>query len=123
MPVTTVTFAQSFILIALGAWAYLSSETPSVTALIPVFIGSIIAVLSFLLMKNDNSKKLTWSLVSFNILTVLIMCVPLIRNFVKDDVSIMAVSRVSIMIAVSVFALVILFGHLKRIKQDLNVTE
>ena len=117
MPITMITFIQSSIMILLGAWAYLGSDTPSVTALIPVFIGVIIAFFSFLLMRNIHSKIITWVLLTLNVLTVLIMCVPLMRNFVKDDVSIMAVTRVSTMIVVSIITLIALFGHLKKIKQ------
>lgn len=41
-----ISFLNAIVLIILGGWAYLTSETPSVTALIPVFAGIILIALT-----------------------------------------------------------------------------
>jgi hypothetical protein len=41
-----INFLNAIVLIVLGAWAYLTSETPSVTALIPVFAGIILLAIT-----------------------------------------------------------------------------
>ncbi|NQX84410.1 MAG: hypothetical protein HRT67_00550 [Flavobacteriaceae bacterium] len=39
-------FINAIILISLGLWAYFSSESPSVTSLIPVFVGVVLLLIS-----------------------------------------------------------------------------
>ena len=41
-----INFLNALVLVILGSWAYFSSETPSVTALIPVFTGLVLLAIT-----------------------------------------------------------------------------
>src|SRR5690554_7757091 len=46
MKVYWISFVNAILLMVLGAWAYLVSDTPSLTALIPVFAGVLLLALN-----------------------------------------------------------------------------
>ena len=108
MLTTQIVFAQSIILIAMGAWGYFSSESPSVTALIPVFIGLIVA--GFGLKVADN-KTIAYILIGIGILTVVALAMPLRGSI--DRGNMMAVVRISIMILATGTSIFFLFKNLK----------
>ena len=101
-----ISITSSLILIAMSAWGYLSSETPSVTALIPLFFG-VILLLCFPGIKKEN-KIVAHIAVTLTLLVFLALFMPLKGAFGREDNG--AVLRISLMIAGSAFSL---FGFIK----------
>ena len=97
MTLGRVSLIHSIILIAMGSWAYLSSETPSVTALIPVFIGAIILALSF-----KEGKYIDYVIFALTIIILLGLAMPLKAAIGRDDM--MAMGRVGVMILATLWS-------------------
>lgn len=91
------------VLIILGLWGYLGSETPSPTALIPVGFGVIFA-LATPPFKKEN-KVVAHIIVLFTLLIIIALFMPLRGALGRGDT--IAAVRVGIMIATSVVAMVI----------------
>lgn len=91
------------VLIILGLWGYLASETPSPTALIPVGFGVIFA-LATPPFKKEN-KVVAHIIVLLTLLIIIALFMPLRGALGRGDT--MAAARVGIMIATSVVAMVI----------------
>ena len=89
-------------LITLSLWGYLSSETPSLTALIPTGIGIVILILNKGV-KNEN-KIIAHVAVTLTLLIILGLIMPLLGSFQRSDTA--ATIRVILMIATSVIAMV-----------------
>jgi hypothetical protein len=93
------------VLVVFGLWAYLNvaAESRSMTILIPVFFGVALALLvpSF---KKEN-KVIAHLVVGLTLLISLALIVPLIGSIGREDI--VAVFRVGVMMAASVFALVV----------------
>jgi hypothetical protein len=103
MKVYKVSLVNALLLMGLGIWAYVASDTPSVTALIPVFFGILILALNPGLKKE---KKLPSHLVF--ILTVLVtigLYMPLSAALGRDDMA--ALTRVAIMMLSSIVAIIV----------------
>lgn len=96
------TILNGLVLVALSLYGYLSSDTPSVTALIPAFFG-LIFVISYPMMKKDN-KVVAHIVVLLTVLLIIALFKPLTGALGRDDQ--MAVIRVGIMLALSVVALI-----------------
>ncbi len=94
--------ALAILLIAISAWGYLSSETPSMTALIPGFFGIIFLALSGPFKKEN--KVVAHIIVVLTLLLVISLFMPLRGAIGRSDS--MATARVGIMLAAGVFALV-----------------
>jgi hypothetical protein len=93
---------NAVILIGFGLWAYLGSETPSKTALIPVVFG---AVLLFLYKGVKKENKIVAHIAV--LLTLLILgglVKPLMASIGRGDC--LAIMRVSVMIVSTIIALV-----------------
>jgi hypothetical protein len=93
---------NSIILIVLSSWGYFSSETPSITALIPTFIGIILLVCTPGLIKENKVIAHIAVLLTFVILLGLIK--PLLGALGRADIA--AVIRVSIMIFTTLIAMI-----------------
>ncbi len=93
---------NAILLIALGAWGYFSSPSPSLTALLPVAFGTIIIVLNPGLKKENKAIAHVVVLLTFIILLGLFM--PLKGALSREDAY--AVARVSIMLAATLWAMV-----------------
>lgn len=89
-------------LVALGAWGYFGSETPSPTALIPVFGGAILLAL------NGGVKKENKVIAHIAVVLTLILLIGLVKPFMgamgREDS--LAMVRVGIMLLTSVLAMV-----------------
>ncbi|WP_108868790.1 hypothetical protein [Aquimarina aquimarini] len=91
---------NALVLISLGAWSYFSSESPSITALIPVIIGVI------LLFLNKGIKKENKVIAHIAVLLTLVILIGLYKPFMGaiHRESTIGVVRVSIMILFTLIA-------------------
>ena len=90
------------VLIIMGLWGYLSSETPSTTALIPVIFGGIF-LLATPPFKKEN-KIVAHIIVLLTFLLIIALVMPLKGAIGRGDT--MAIVRVGLMLATSLFAFV-----------------
>jgi len=93
---------NAILLIILGLWGYFGSETPSVTALIPVFAGVILIFLNSGLKKEN--KIIAHIAVIITLLVLGGLVKPLLGAFGRDDTA--AIIRVVIMILSTLVALI-----------------
>lgn len=93
---------NSISLIVMSLWGYLTSESPSVTALIPTVIGLI------LLLCYSGVKKENKIIAHVAVLLTLIILVALIKPLTGaiDRADNLAIARVLIMIFTTIFAMV-----------------
>jgi hypothetical protein len=96
-------FINALLLILLGCWGYFGSNTPSVTALIPVFAGIVLLILTPFF-KNGN-RLAAHVAVGLTFLLLIALFKPLTGAIERSSFS--SVTRVCIMIASTLFALVI----------------
>tara|TARA_Y100000385_G_C12812515_1_gene516711 strand:+ start:252 stop:608 length:357 start_codon:yes stop_codon:yes gene_type:complete len=101
-----ISLLNSLILITISGWGYLSSETPSVTALIPLFFG-LILLLCYQGVKKEN-KIIAHIAVTLTLLIFLALFMPLKNAFILGKNG--AVLRLSLMIIASGISL---FGFIK----------
>jgi len=93
---------NALVLIVLSSWGYFSSETPSVTALIPTFIG--ILLLIFTPGVKKENKVIAHIAVLLTVVVFAGLIKPLLGALERTDTA--ATTRVSIMIFSSAFALI-----------------
>jgi len=93
---------NALFLIGLGMWGYLGSETPSVTALIPVFAGILLLLLNRGL-KNEN-KTVAHGVVLLTLLVLIGLIKPLTGSIHRNDT--VALIRVLVMMIFSIVAIV-----------------
>ena len=115
MSISFIIIAQSLILIFMGGWAYLSSDTPSITALIPVFIGGVIGSMAF---KVGLSKVINYVVLAINALTILALIMPLRGALMRGDM--IAVGRVGVMLCITIIAVFYLLKVVKSQKEASN---
>lgn len=94
--------ANALLLIAFGLWAYFGSETPSVTALIPVFFGVVIIALNGGLRKEN--KVVAHIVVILTVLVLGGLIKPLAGAIGRGDS--LALFRVFVMIISTLWALI-----------------
>lgn len=102
MKAHTASLINALVLIGFGLWAYLGSETPSATALIPVVFGVVILSL-YKGVKKEN-KIVAHIAVLLTLLILGGLVKPLSAAFGRDDG--LAIMRVSVMMVSTVVALV-----------------
>jgi protein-S-isoprenylcysteine O-methyltransferase Ste14 len=102
MKVYQISLVNAIVLIGLGIWAYMVSDTPSVTALIPVFLGTIILVLNPGV-KNEK-KGPSHVVVILTLLVTIGLVMPLTAAIGRDDMP--AMIRVVVMMLSSILAIV-----------------
>ena len=107
---------NSLALIAIGSWAYFSSETPSVTALIPVIAGVILLLITpgF----KRGSRVLAHLAVVLTFLILIGLIKPLTGAIGRSDS--LGIARVSLMIITSILAIVVFiksFMHARRVSE------
>ena len=102
MKAHTASLINALILIIFGLWGYFGSSTPSVTSLIPVIIGSILAVL------NKGVRKENKIIAHIAVLLTLIMLIGLFKPLTGalDRSDMAAVGRLVVMILSTAIALV-----------------
>ncbi|MEM1176225.1 MAG: hypothetical protein AAGI27_15630 [Pseudomonadota bacterium] len=101
MKAHTASLINAIVLIAVSAWAYLSSDSPSITALIPGFFG-VLLIACFPGVKAEN-KIVAHIAALLTLLLIVALAMPLKGALGRDDMA--AVVRVSIMLLATVFAM------------------
>jgi len=102
MQAYTANLINAIVLVAMGAWGYLGSDTPSVTALIPVVFGLILIALSGGVKKEN--KVIAHIAVVLTLLALLgNIGKPLMRALSENDT--MATIRVGLMVLASAYAM------------------
>ena len=97
----TASLIHALALIALGGYGYFSSDTPSVTALIPVVFGVLLLAMNRGV-KNEN-KVIAHVAVLLTLLVVIGLIKPLTGAMGREDST--AVGRVAVMLALGVYAM------------------
>jgi choline-glycine betaine transporter len=98
-----VNFLNAIVYIALGSWGYLSSDTPSVTALIPVIAGIILVAITPGFRKGN--RVLAHIAVSLTFVILLALFKPLTGSVARSDGA--GIARVIGMIITSVIAMAV----------------
>ena len=102
MKAHTASLINAILLIILSAWGYMDSESPSVTALIPAFVGAAILVC------NPGVKKENKVIAHIAVLLTLIILIGLFRPLmgVIERGNTMGILRVGIMLINTVVAMI-----------------
>jgi hypothetical protein len=93
---------NAVVLIAMGAWGYFSSESPSPTALIPVFIGAILFVMTNSI--RVHNKVVAHIAVVLTLLILVALVKPFTAAMGRSDT--MAMARVGIMMLTSLISMI-----------------
>tara|TARA_Y100000766_G_scaffold166885_1_gene143355 strand:+ start:1468 stop:1842 length:375 start_codon:yes stop_codon:yes gene_type:complete len=122
MKAHTASLINAILLIFLPLWGYLSSETPSITALIPAFIGVILLAMNYGVKKENKIIAHIAVLLTLVILFGLIK--PLKGAIGRSDT--LAIGRVLVMIISTVVAMIFFVKSFidakKRRAQEANKT-
>jgi hypothetical protein len=102
MKAHTASLINAVILIGFGLWAYMGSETPSKTALIPVGFGVVLLSLYKGIKKEDKIVAHVAVLLTLVILAGLVK--PLTASIGRGDA--LAIGRVAVMIISTIVAVV-----------------
>jgi Zn-dependent protease len=97
-----VSLIHSVTLIAFGSWAYFGSESPSITALIPVIFGVLLLALNKGVQKEN--KVLAHVAVLFTLLILFGLLKPFSSQLSQGDA--VGIFRVGAMLATTLWALV-----------------
>ena len=97
-----VSLINAITLIAMGAWAYFTSDSPSVTALIPAILGVVLLVLNGGLRKEN--KTVAHIAVVVTLITLLGLGMPLKGAIGRGDI--LAIVRVSLSLLTTIAALI-----------------
>ena len=117
MNTTTANLTNSISLIILSLWGYFSSDTPSMTAFIPTFIGVILLFCTKGI--QVENKTIAHIAVFLTLLGVLGLTMALKGAISRDDI--MAILRVSIMVLTSVFAMITFIQSFIRNRKEKNM--
>ena len=101
MKAHTASLINALILVGFGLWAYLGSETPSKTALIPVVFGAVILSLYKGVQKENKIAAHIAVLLTLVILAGLVK--PLTASIGRNDG--LAIARVAVMVLSTIVAL------------------
>lgn len=102
MNAANANLVNAFILVAMGAWGYFGSDSPSPTALIPVFIGAILFVMTNSI--RAHNKVVAHIAVVLTLLIFVALIKPFSAAMGRDDS--MAMLRVGLMLLSSLVAMV-----------------
>ena len=109
-----ISLINAVILILISSWGYFSSETPSITALIPASIGLIILLLHKGL-KNEN-KTIAHIVVLLTLIVLIGLIRPLTGAIERHDN--FAIIRVSIMIISTLIALILFVKNFIDVRKN-----
>ena len=98
----TASLIHAIVLMVMSGWAFMSSDSPSVTALIPAFFG-IVFIALYPGVKAEN--KIVAHIAAVLTLVVLIALFMPLRGAINRE-EIVSIIRVSAMLAATVFAMV-----------------
>ena len=107
------------VLILMGLWGYLSSESPSPTALIPVAFG-VLFLLATPPFKNDN-KIVAHVIVLLTFFLILMLIRPLLGAIDKNNQ--MAIIRVSLMIVAGIIAMIFYIRNFIAVRKARQAAE
>ena len=117
MKAHTISLISSVVLIVMSAWGYLSSDSPSLTALIPLFFG-VVLLACYPGIKSED-KIIAHVAVLLTLIVLVALFMPLKGAIGRDDS--MAVVRIVIMISgtsISMVAFVKSFIAARKNKQQ-----
>lgn len=105
---------NAFILILLGSWSYYGSDTRSVTALIPVFVGIV------LLFLNNGIKKENKVIAHVAVLLSLLVLIGLFKPLIGaiDRESTLGIVRVALMQLFTLYALITFIQSFIRARKN-----
>ncbi len=109
-----ISLLNAVILVLLGLWGYIASESPSVTALIPVGFGILLLVLNPSLKKQN--KTLSHLAVVLTLLIAIGLYMPMAGAIERNDT--LAILRVSIMMLASLIALIFFIRSFIRVRKE-----
>jgi len=118
----TASLLNALILIGVSAWAYLGSDSPSITALIPGFFG-VVLLACFPGVKSEN-KLVAHIAATVTLLLIVALFFPLKGAIGRGDD--MAVARVGVMMLSTVFAMAMFvksFIDVRRARQQAQASE
>jgi hypothetical protein len=98
-----INFLNALVLVILGIWAYFTSETPSVTALIPVFVGTILLAVTPGFKKGNT--VLAHVAVTLTFLMIFGLIKPLTGAIGRADAT--GIARVVVMMVTSAAAMIV----------------
>ncbi|MFT4727225.1 MAG: hypothetical protein ACI9UN_001720 [Granulosicoccus sp.] len=109
------TIFNAAVLVVFGLWAYLNvaAESRSMTILIPVIFGVILALL-VPIFKKEN-KIVAHVVAGLTLLISIALIMPLIGSIGREDM--LAVFRVGVMMAASLFALIVYIKSFMTVRQ------
>ena len=113
MKAHTASFINAVVLIAMSIWAYVSSDTPSMTALIPGAFG-VLLIACGPGVKAEN-KIVAHVAALLTVLLIVALLMPLKGTIVRNDY--MALVRVAIMLMSSVFAMTMFIKSFVEVRQ------
>lgn len=102
MKAHTASLINAVLLIVLPLWGYLSSETPSITALIPAFIGVLLLAMNYGVKKEN--KIIAHIAVVLTLVILFGLITPLKGAIGRGDA--LAIGRIIVMIISTVVAMV-----------------
>jgi len=108
---------NSISLVIFPLWAYFTSQTPSITALIPTFIG-IILLICTVGIKNEN-KSIAHIAVILTLLALFGLVKPLTGAISRVDN--LAIIRVVIMMSTSILAMTVFIKSFIRNRKEKNM--
>ena len=117
MTTVRANFINSISLIIFPLWAYFTSATPSITALIPTFIG-VILFMCTVGIKNEN-KTIAHLSVGLTLLAIFGLVKPFTGAISRGDS--IAMIRVVIMISTGILAMVIFIQSFIRNRKEKNM--
>lgn len=102
MKAHTASFINAILLITMSLWGYLTSDNPSMTALIPTVIGVLLLVL------NSGVKKENKVIAHIAVLLTLLILIGLVKPFTAalDRADNLALIRVGLMIVSTIVAMI-----------------
>lgn len=98
-----INFLNALVFIILGTWAYFSSDSPSVTALIPVFAGVLLLAITPGFRKGN--KILAHVAVTLTFLMLFALIKPLTGAIGREDQ--LGIARVVIMMITSLISMIV----------------
>ena len=99
----SINLINGVVLILLGSWAFITSETPSVTALIPVFVGVVLVVITPGFKKGN--RVLAHIAVILTALILVGLIKPLTGAIGRQDIP--GIARVLIMMITSLASMIV----------------
>jgi hypothetical protein len=109
-----INLLNAIILIVLGCWGYFASDTPSVTALIPVIAGVILVVITPGFKKGN--RVLAHIAVTLTLLILLGLIKPLTGSIGRSDTN--GIARVLVMMISSLVAMICFIRSFINARRD-----